>query len=176
MSSIFDSQKEDKKMSLWPGYYINKFEAIPDPIIDEIPVFQIDPMQEPSSEQKTTGGTYYGFKNSGKVSANGFVLMEQFGSGTMSFMYYFDEWHWILLGEMDVTYSLSSTSHTVKKTVHVGPGDFIITPRGSIVEWKCKEGEWCRRYCGMMPGYALHPRIHEMMKKMKAEQEAKEGK
>ena len=47
--------------ALWPGYYINKFEAIPDPIISEIPVFSIDPNLEPASETKTTAGTYYMF-------------------------------------------------------------------------------------------------------------------
>ena len=98
--------------------------------------------------------------------------MEQFGAGnTMTWMYYFDEWHWILKGEAEVVYSLSSTSHTVKKTLHVGPGDFFITPRGSIVDFKVPASGPLRRFCGMMPGYALHPRIVEMMKKMKEEQE-----
>ena len=153
-------------MSLWPGYYMNKADAIPDPIVDTIPIFHIDPEQEPTSETKTAAGTYYMFApGTAYVCANGFVLMEQFGSGSMTFMYYFDEWHWIVKGEGEAVYQLSSSRDQPKKTLPLKAGDFVITPRGSMVEWKAPPGKYLRRYCGMMPGYALHPRLVEAMKK-----------
>ena len=151
-------------MTLWSGYYMNRIDAMPDPITDTIPIFNVNPNQEPTTETKTAAGTYGMFgPGSAYVAANGFVLMEQFGAGTMTFMYYFDEWHWIVKGEGEMLYNLSSEREQPKKRVALKTGDFVVTPRGSIVDWIAPPGGMLRRYCGMMPGYALHPRLVEPM-------------
>ena len=159
-------------MSLWPGYYINKFEAIHDPIISELPVLTLDAALEPDEVVKSVGGTIYNYGiHRGLRTANGRILLEQFGPGTMNWMYYFDEWHWILIGEADLEYSLASTARMEKKRAHVKPGDFFITPRGSQVAFIVPPGAILRRYCGMMPGYAMHPRQWEALKKAREQQE-----
>jgi len=154
-------------MTLWSGYEFNKQEFTPDPIINELPVLHLDLDMKPVSETKTAAGTYYMFgKDALLFTANAFVMMEMFGENTsITWMYYFDEFHWIWKGKCDVTYSLASTGNTVKKTIRLEEGDFIITPRGSIVEFKILPGSDLRRVCGLMPGYALHPYIVERNKK-----------
>ena len=72
--------------------------------------------------------------------------------------------------------SLASTGNTVKKTIRLEEGDFVITPRGCIAEFKVLPGSDLRRVCGLMPGYALHPYIVERNKKEAAETAAKAGK
>jgi mannose-6-phosphate isomerase-like protein (cupin superfamily) len=167
-------------MTLWSGYEFNKADAIPDPIIDEIPVIHLSVDIKPISETKTTAGTYYMFGREAILwSANAFAMMEMFGKGTsITWMYYFDEFHWIWQGEAEVVYSLASTGNTKKITMHVKEGDFFVTPRGSIVEFKIGPDKDLKRVCGIMPGYALHPRFAEQMKKEReaAEKARKEGK
>ena len=164
-------------MTLWSGYEFNKAEAIPDPIIDTIPVWHPDANAKPVSETKTAAGTYYGYgKGSIMFSANGFAMFEGFGENTpITWMYYFDEFHWIWQGRCEVTYTLASTGNYVKKKMILEEGDIIVTPRGSVVEFKTLPGSDMKRICGMMPGYALHPRIYNMIKKAREEEAAKKA-
>ncbi|MEW6142350.1 MAG: hypothetical protein AB1597_04235 [Chloroflexota bacterium] len=145
-------------MTLWSGYEFNKADAIPDPIIDEIPVIHLSADIEPISETKTTAGTYYMFgKEAILWSANAFAMMEMFGKGTsLTWMYPFDEFHYIIQGRARVTYTLAGTGHTQKKVLDVEVGDLIVTPVGSIVEFKVDPSGPLRRVCGVMPGVAMN--------------------
>ena len=143
-------------MSLWRAHFLGKADTIPDPILDEIPVVHMDPNMPPIAEVKTQTGTYYQFGKKGNLrTANGFLIMEQFAAGTtLKWMYPFDEFHFIVKGECDMTYSLFSTANTVTKFLHVKAGDFFVTPLGSTVEFKMwDKGPLCR-FCGVMPGRA----------------------
>jgi len=146
-------------MTLWPGHYLGKFDTLPDPILTEIPVIRMDLSIEPNSKTESKTGTFYLFGKTGTLlTANAFIIMEQFGAGTnLLWMYPFDEYHFIIQGEAEMEYTLASTNNTVKKKAHVGPGDYFITPRGSIVEFKIAPGKPLRRICGLMPGTALNP-------------------
>ncbi len=145
-------------MSLWPGYYLGKMGTIPEPILDEMPVIRMDTSIEPLSETKSASGSFFLFGKRGSLlTANGLIVMEQFGAGTaITWMYPFDEFHYIIQGEADVTYTLASTENQVEKKMHVGVGDFFITPIGSIVEFKIWDQSPLRRICGLMPGTALN--------------------
>jgi mannose-6-phosphate isomerase-like protein (cupin superfamily) len=145
-------------MTLWPGYYLGKMDYMPDPVLDEIPIVKMDLSIEPTGETKTTAGTYYTFgKQASLISANGFILTEQFGAGTTLVWWYpFDEFHYIVMGEADVTYSLASTDHKVERKMKIKTGDFFITPVGSKVSFTVSEAGPLRRVCGIMPGVAMN--------------------
>lgn len=146
-------------MSLWPGYYFGAMDAQRPPITEEIPIVRLDTKMEPLSETKSTAGTFYLFGKTGStMSANAFVMLEQFGPGSsITWMYPNDEFHYIIMGKARVTYSLYSTGNSEKKTMDVEEGDFLVTPRGSIVEFKILPGKPLRRIAGVMPGTALNP-------------------
>ena len=146
-------------MSLWPGYYFGKADTQRAPITEEIPIVRLDNTLVPLSETKSTAGTFYLFGKKGSIlSANAFVMLEQFGAGTsITWMYPNDEFHYIIQGKARVTYTLYSTGNTEVKTMDVEEGDFIVTPRGSIVEFKVAPGKPLRRIAGIMPGAAQNP-------------------
>lgn len=146
-------------MSLWPGYYFGKMEAQLPPILDEIPIVRLDTKMEPLSETKSKTGSFFLFGKKGSImKANGFVMLEQFGPGsTITWMYPNDEFHYIIMGKAKVTYTLYATGNTEVKTMDVEEGDFIVTPRGSIVEFKVTSEKPLRRIAGIMPGAALNP-------------------
>lgn len=146
-------------MSLWPGYYLGKADTMRDPVTTEIPVKRLDLSLQPLSEVKSQSGTFFLFGKKGAIqTANGFVMVEQFGAGTtLVWMYPFDEFHYIIQGKAKVTYTLSGTGHTVKKSMDVEVGDFFVTPVGSIVEFKIDASGPLRRVCGVMPGVAMNP-------------------
>jgi mannose-6-phosphate isomerase-like protein (cupin superfamily) len=146
------------KMSLWPGHYLGKADTMRDPIVTEIPIKKLDLSLQPNSEVKSQTGTFYLFGKKGAIqTANAFIMVEQFGAGTsLTWMYPFDEFHYIIQGKARVTYTLSGTGHTEKKALDVETGDFIVTPVGSIVEFKIDPSGPLRRVCGVMPGVAMN--------------------
>lgn len=145
-------------MSLWPGYYLGKVDTIRDPVITEIPIKKFDLSLQPKSETKTQSGVLYTFGKKGAIqAANAFIMVEQFGAGTtLLWMYPFDEFHYIAMGKARVTYTLAGTGHTQKKVLDVKEGDLIVTPVGSIVEFKIDPSGPLRRVCGVMPGVAMN--------------------
>ena len=122
---------------LWPGYYVGKTQALPEPILTEIPKIKVLP--------ETRSAAYSTANCSGEV--------EEFGAGDTIFWFFpHDEMHYVLKGEADLTYTLASTSHTVQKTAHVSAGEFYVVPTGARVTWKVPPAGPFKIFWITMPG------------------------
>jgi uncharacterized cupin superfamily protein len=142
-------------MDLWPGYYLGKFDKLQEPILTEIPKMKIDIEHEPDTKIETVSGNFYTHKSPLIRTANGVCSQEDFGAGeTFTWMFPYDEFHWIVKGSAEMTYSLAGTSHTEQKTVRIKPGDIYLLPTGARVTWKIDPGEPLRHICIVLPGNA----------------------
>jgi mannose-6-phosphate isomerase-like protein (cupin superfamily) len=112
----------------WPGYHIADAGKSPKPILSDIPVARIPPMTVNGVSSATVGKKY----NTANCSAD----VEELAPGTTFFWFFhYDEIHYVCQGEADIVYSLASTSHTVRKDLHVKPGDFYLVPLGARLTW-----------------------------------------
>jgi len=118
----------------------------------EIQKIKIDPERSPSRKLKFLTGTVYMYGPESTIPAtSSFGVMERFASGeTISWPFDVDEWHYTLKGEADVTYSLRSTFHTERKTMHVAPGDLYLVPAGAYLTWKVTSKDDLVRLCIVM--------------------------
>ena len=138
---------------MWPGYYRTK--ALLEPVLTEIPRMRIDPDQEPNLMFETLTGKYYASSKNFIRSANGRMGIEDFEAGaTLTWMFPHDEFHWILKGKAEMTYSLAGTSHTEQETVTIQEGDIFLIPLGARVTWKIDPSSRLRRVAVVMPGPA----------------------
>ena len=113
-------------MTLWPHYYIGKFSELPDPILDNIPVLNVNVLKP---ETTKVGSTY--------KTANCSAEVCEFPAGSTVFWFFdYDETHYVLSGEADLTYSLASTSHTEVKNAKIKQHDFYVVPTGCRLTWK----------------------------------------
>ena len=102
---------------------------------------------------KTVRGTLYGKFYINEPS--GFVCIEDFGAGeTCRWAFFHDEFHYILEGEADLTYSMPPL-HLEKKSAHVKAGQFYMIPAGAEIEWKVAPGSPYRKLCVGMPAYKI---------------------
>ena len=154
-------------MSLWPGYYMGK--NLPEPALTEIPKIKIDPSQEPDIRIETLSGNFYPYTTTNLLlCANGVVDMEDFGAGeTITWMFPYDEFHWIAKGKAKMTYSLAGTSHTEQKTVEVKEGDIYLLPLGSRATWQVDPSGPLRKICVVMPSTAGSTRRPDKVHKLK---------
>ncbi|MFC2032858.1 cupin domain-containing protein [Chloroflexota bacterium] len=141
-------------MSLWPGYYRTK--NFLEPIVSEIPKMRVDTNQDPDIRFETSTGNFYISSSMNRIrSANGRVAIEDFGAGeTITWMFPHDEFHWVLRGEADMTYSLAGNSHTEQKKVSLKEGDIFLIPLGARVTFKVGPTKPLRRLVLTLPGPA----------------------
>jgi len=106
---------------LWPGYYNNKRDAMPEPIIDEIPILKVS-VDGPLDSQYTANGTA--------------ETLDYPANGTAFRFFPQDEMHYVLRGKAEVVYSLASNSHQKQQTITLNVGDFYVIPVGARMTWK----------------------------------------
>ena len=124
-------------MSLWPGYYLGKFESLPEPILDEIPVLKVS-ADGPLAGQHT---------------AHCSAAVQEYPAAETKFRFFAqDEMHYVVAGEANLRYSLAGTSHTEVKEATVRPGDFFIIPIGARVTWTTGAGAPFRFLWLTLPG------------------------
>ncbi len=124
-------------MDLWPGYYLGNIDAVPAPILDEIPVLKV-----------TESGP-----TSGQFTANCAAEVREYAAAETKFRFFpHDEMHYVIAGEADLKYSLASTSHTQVKEITVHQGDFFIIPAGARVTWNVAAGGAYRFLWLTLPG------------------------
>jgi hypothetical protein len=104
----------------------------------EIQKIRIEPDIGPSIKIKSVTGNFYGYGPESVIfTPSSGAGLEDFGAGeTVTWFFPTDEWHYILRGEAEVTYSLAATSHTEEKTMHISPGDLYFIPAGARLTWK----------------------------------------
>jgi len=109
----------------------------------EIRKVRLDPDIGPIVKIKSLSG------NIGNYGPESLIFGQGVGGGLEDFMpgeeiswsFVAGEFHYILRGEADITYSLASTSHTERKTMHAAPGDFYYIPPGARLKFKIAPGE-----------------------------------
>ncbi|MFC2032468.1 hypothetical protein ACFLUS_03780 [Chloroflexota bacterium] len=160
-------------MSLWPGYYMGK--ELSEPILTEMPKVKLmtadhqpEPGLTPDIKVETVSGNFYPYLQPAIRTANGSIGFEDFGAGeTITWMFPYDEFHWIAKGKAEMTYSLAGTSHTESKTVIVQEGDIYLLPLGSRVTWKVDPSGPLVKICVVMPGTARSTRRPDKAHKLK---------
>ncbi|MBI2860480.1 MAG: cupin domain-containing protein [Chloroflexi bacterium] len=81
------------------------------------------------------------------------ALLEDFAPGAhFAWTFSFDEFHYILAGKAEVTYSLINDLYNKKTTMTVEPGDAYLIPCGAHVEWKVDPSGPLQKLCVWMPG------------------------
>ena len=79
-------------------------------------------------------------------------MREDFGAGsTVQWDFWYDEFHYILSGKAELTYSLQYTAYTETKKLTVEAGHLYLIPRGAHMEWKVDPGANLRKICVIMP-------------------------
>ena len=127
---------------LWPGWYIGRFNELPDPILDEMPKLNVNTYKPETAKVGSTFST-----------ANCSAEVEEFPAGSTVFWFFdYDETHYVLQGEAEMTYSLASTSHAERKTVEIKQGDFYIIPLGARITWKVSPSGPLRLFWITEPG------------------------
>lgn len=134
---------------------MGKFEKLQEPVLTEIPKIKVDIEHEPDTKIESISGSFYGHKTPVIRVANGVFSLEDFGAGeTITWMFPYDEFHWIVKGSAEMTYSLAGTSHTEQKTVRIKEGDIYLLPTGSRATWKVDPGVPLRKICVLLPSNA----------------------
>ena len=129
-------------MSLYPAWYMGKFDELPEPILDELPVLNVDALKP---ETTVVGSTFNTLNCSAEVC--------EFPAGSEVFWFFdYDETHYVLMGEAEVTYSMASTSHSERKTMKVAQGDFYVVPMGVRMTWKVSPDAPLRLFWLTQPG------------------------
>lgn len=119
------------------GSWIVAPDKLPKPILDRIPVANVD---------ATSSGRVYDTAN-----CTGDIL--EIAAGASFFWFFsYDEIHSVLKGEAEVTYSLASTSHTVRKTLKIKPGDLYVVPLGARLTWKVSAAGPLKLFAVSIPG------------------------
>ena len=138
---------------LWPGYFAAEFDKMPKPILEEIPVLHVS-ADGPAASQNT---------------ANCCAEIEDFPAGSGFFWFFpYDEMHYVVDGEADLTYSLGATSHTLVKKAHIAPGDWYIAPMASRVTWNVSPKGRLRIMSVVLPGVpSTRPKRSELLMKLK---------
>ena len=127
---------------LWPAWYIGTPDELPRPILDEIPFLNINPF---APETAKTGMTYSTANCSGEV--------DEFPAGSTVFWFFdYDETHYVLEGEADMTYTMAGTSHTVVKKANIKRGNFYLVPMGVRITWKVSDKGPLRLFWFTQPG------------------------
>jgi uncharacterized cupin superfamily protein len=122
------------------GYWIADKDKMPKPILEKIPVSNVS--------ANSTGRVY--------DTANCTADIDEIPAGASFFWFFtYDEIHHVLKGEAEITYSLASTSHTVKKVLNVKQGDFYIAPLGSRLTWKVSPAGPLKLFSVAIPGLPL---------------------
>jgi quercetin dioxygenase-like cupin family protein len=119
--------------------------AAPDPRIIQKTHISLD--ARPNRKLKTLWGNAYLYP--GAIGGpSSFGAMEHFAPGeTVSWSFMGDEWHYILKGEAEVTYSLGSTMHTEERRMTVKAGDLYFIPAGAHLTWKVGPAEPLLHLC-----------------------------
>ena len=147
-------------MVMWPGWYIDEFDKLPKAILNDMPVINVDVL-DPDSVK--TGLTF--------STANCSCEVDEFPAGASVFWFFdYDETHYVLDGEAEFTYSLASTSHTVRKKTKVKKGDFYIVPLGARVTWDVSSDGPLRLFWITQPG--IPAKRHGIRTKMARETNA----
>jgi mannose-6-phosphate isomerase-like protein (cupin superfamily) len=117
----------------------------PDPRI--IQKTNISPDARPNRRLKTLWGNAYLYPGAIGTQSS-FSAIEHFAPGeTVSWSFMGDEWHYILKGEAEVTYSLGATLHTEERRMQVKKGDLYLIPAGARLTWKVAPGEPLLHLC-----------------------------
>ena len=143
---------------LQQGYWRGK--TLPEPVLTEIPKIKVDKNMEPIAKHKRLNldgtPTYlYVFGPEGNLNyANAYVSMERIAAGSVRQWYfpYDSEFHYILQGKAEMTYSLDGSDHTQLKTMSIEEGDVFIIPRGARIKWKMSDDMDMVRLIILIPG------------------------
>ncbi len=154
-------------MCLWAGYFTGK--NLPEPVLTEIPKIKIDPSQEPDIRLQTVSGNLYLYTTANVLRrANAALVMLGFGVGeTVTWMFPYDEFHWVVKGKAEMTYSLAGTGHTERKKATIQEGDIYLIPRGARITWKVGPDGPVRLVGIIMPASADSARRPEKIHKLK---------
>jgi len=121
---------------------MGKFDELPEPILDEIPVLNVNVLKP---ETVKVGSTYNTLNCSAEVC--------EFPAGSEVFWFYdHDETHYVLSGEADLTYTMASTSHSDRKEAKIKQHDFYIVPMGVRMTWKVSPNAPLRLFWLTEPG------------------------
>ncbi len=127
---------------LWPGWYIDKASGLPDPILGEMPKVNINVL---APETVQTGTTF--------STANCSAEVDEFPAGSTVFWFFdYDETHYVLEGEAEMTYTMAGTSHTVVKKAGIKRGNFYLVPMGVRITWRVSDKGPLRLFWFTEPG------------------------
>jgi hypothetical protein len=119
--------------------------AIPDPRLIQKTNIRLD--ARPNRKLKMLGGNAFLYPGT-LFCQSSFGAMEHFAPGeTVTWSFMGDEWHYILKGEAEVTYSLGATMHTEERKMTVKAGDLYLIPAGARLTWKVAPGEPLLHLC-----------------------------
>jgi len=92
-------------------------------------------------------------------TAHGTAALEDFGPGeTVRWAYCHTEFHYIVSGSAEVTYSLPPW-HDSTQMLTVGPGDYYLIPPGAELTFRVAPDEPLRKLCVIMPKENLYGEV-----------------
>ena len=125
--------------------------------IREILKVTVDPDAEPTVVVKTPSGSFTQFPpEMGIFHPEGTMALEDsLPSPNKQWFFSHSEFHYILKGTADITYTLAPW-HDVEKTMSIKAGDAYLIPKGTIFKWNIHPGEPLRKMCLIMPAEPLY--------------------
>ena len=132
--------------------------ALPDPRLIQKTNIRLD--ANPNRKLKMLGGNAFLYPGT-LFTQSSFGALEHFAPGeTVTWSFMGDEWHYILKGEAEVTYSLGATMHTEERKMTVKGGDLYLIPAGARLTWKVAPGEPLLHLCVVI--WLAAPRTESM--------------
>lgn len=121
-------------------------------IAKEIVKVHIDPNAKPMKLMKTPAGNLY-VKGEMLREKRCTCILEDFAPGsTFTWTFSFDEFHYIVYGKAEVTYTLIYDLYNKEQKMTIQQGDAYCIPIGARVTWKTDKSGPLGKMCVMMPG------------------------
>lgn len=130
---------------------MGEYEMTYEKIADTIPKVRIDPNGR-QIEATCLRGRWSHYPDMIR-KPEGMVVLENFPAGeTARWTFWYDEVHYILDGEAELTYLLPATRFSVAKKMKVEKGDAYLIPKGAECTWQVAPGGPLKHFCVIMPG------------------------
>jgi uncharacterized cupin superfamily protein len=135
--------------------------AMPMKEVKEISKIKIDPEAKVKRIVKTLRGDLH--FSCELVTPQGMLAVEDFASGeTIRWIFFHDEWHYILKGKAELTYSLPPW-HDEQKTMTVEAGEAYFIPCGADITFKIVSKEPYRKMLVVMPPELMYKTVEPRM-------------
>ena len=134
--------------------------------IREILKVHVDPDVKPANLIETPHGSFAEFPPEVNIihPEGTMVLEDSYPSKDKRWSFFHAEFHYILKGEAEITYTLPPW-HDEEKTITVKAGDAYLIPKGADFKWNIYPGEPLRKMCVTMPA---EPSYYEVIPKSKS--------